>query len=99
MIRNLPPEEEFSKENYISEIDTAKNLLHKEVDVNLQQQLILKKKIAQTKDFLAASNSSDPKYGLYKTQMEMNQIELDELKNQEDHLREKIEKINLRGEK
>lgn len=94
MVKNLPPNDDsFSEYEYVSDIGSAKELLQKEIDVNHEEQVVLKSKIDEIKNLLTSMTERDPQAPVYKTQLEMSEIELDELVNQERELVEKLRKL------
>ncbi len=61
-------------------IQPQKELLQQEFDVNVAEQGLLEKRIATMKTLLNEVPSSDPQYSQMAIQIQMDQIELDELK-------------------
>ncbi len=87
MVKNLrKTPEDFSPQSFVSDIQNKKDLLQKELDVNLQIQTVLKKRIETVKNFLKSLPAKDPQYGIVHAQIRMDQIELDELQKQEENL-------------
>ncbi len=68
---------------YIDSTEDTKSLMQKELDVNQAEQLLLKKRIALMKSFINDIPSSDPQYSMFLIQVQMDQIEIDELKTRE----------------
>ena len=66
------------------------DLLKQELDVNLQEQVIISKKINLIKDLFQKISTTNPQYSILVQQLEMNQIELDEFKYREDEIKSKI---------
>lgn len=60
--------------------ENSKELLQKELDVNKAEQLLLQKRIATMKSLLNDLPSSDPHYSMMAIQIQMDQVEIDELK-------------------
>lgn len=71
----------------------------KELDVNQQEQLILKKRIAIMKDFLNELPANDPQYSIMLTLMRTDQIELDELKVHESIIQNNLVTNELQAER
>lgn len=69
----------------------ALSLLHTELDLNLEEQKILKKRIDEVENFLKGFSKEDPSYGLYESQLYGDKIYFDELVLEEEGLRVKIE--------
>ena len=67
-------------------------LLHKELDVNHAQQTLLKQRIEMMTGFLNDLPAIDPHYNMLLTQMQMDRIELDELKKRADLISKEFEK-------
>jgi hypothetical protein len=82
-----PPEQA-----YVHDVKDSKELIQKELDVNRAEQVLLVKRIALVSDFLQDIPSHDPQYGALKTQAQMDQIEVDELKVREDLLLQRLVK-------
>lgn len=61
----------------------AKELLQKELDVNQAEQVLLKQRIQLAKSFVNDLPSYDPQHSTLLIQIQMDQIELDELKSRE----------------
>lgn len=75
---------------YVQDIKTSKELMQKELEVNRGEQNILTKRIALMKSFVNDIPSSDPHYSMMITQINMDQIEIDELKFREILLTQKL---------
>ncbi len=67
-------------------------LLRKEIEVNHREQEVIRSRMATISNYLQTLPKNDPQYGLIQSQIGMDQVELDELKNQEEKLQEQIEK-------
>lgn len=65
-------------------------LLQQELDVNLQEQTLVKKRINLIKDTFHEIPNTNPRYAILFTQLEMDQIELDELKHRETEIKSQI---------
>lgn len=94
MVRNTKPEpDEFSENAFVQDIQSKKELLQKEIDVNQEAQSTLKKRMQVVKDFLATLAADDPQYSIVHIQIRKDQIELDELIQQEEGLLAQINKL------
>jgi FtsZ-binding cell division protein ZapB len=80
------------QEAYIKDAHDAISLLHKELDINHAEQELIKKRLQLMNDFCNDLPSSDPQYSMIRIQIQMDQVELDELKRRENDL---LERINL----
>lgn len=69
------------------------DLLKQELDVNLQEQVLVNKRIELIKDSFKTIMSTEPEYAIFLTQLEMDQIQLDELKAREFELKSNIQKF------
>lgn len=78
------------QQEYIQDATTSKSLLQKELDINKAEQNLLQKRISMANDFVNNLSASDPQYSMLITQAQMDQIEMDELKNREMWLIQKI---------
>jgi len=76
--------------NPLDEKDKKINLLKQELDVNFQEQILVKKRINLIKESFEQIPDTDPEYAILFTQLEMDQIQLDELINREHALKSKI---------
>lgn len=68
---------------FVQDTRDSKSLMQKELDVNQAEQVLLKQRISLMKGFINDLPSWDPQYSMLVLQVEMDQIELDELKNRE----------------
>jgi len=73
--------------NYLDQNSRALAILQEELDVNLQEQILVKKRMRVIKDSFKEIPNTDPEYALLFTQLEMDQIELDELKYREGQIK------------
>lgn len=78
------------QQEYVQSAEDSKALMQKELDVNQAEQNLLKKRIALMKTFINDLPSSDPQYSMLVMQVEMDQVEMDELKNREILLMQKL---------
>ena len=91
-------EQEEYKEFTINDLDKSlkrKELLQEELDTNVQEQVIVNKRIQLLKEFMKNIPITDPQYSILNTQLEMDRIDLDELKNQQDSIKSIIIKLNF----
>lgn len=94
MVRNLARQpEEFSERNYVKDITSKIELLHKELDVNREEQNLINQRIDTVKEFILELPATDPQYGIVHAQLRMDQVELDELRFQEEVLLDQINKL------
>ena len=66
--------------SFVDGVDSANELMHKELDVNQAEQNLLQKRILLLKDSIDNLPSSDPQYSMMLHMMNSDKIELDELK-------------------
>ncbi|NGX28747.1 MAG: hypothetical protein K940chlam1_00934 [Candidatus Anoxychlamydiales bacterium] len=76
--------------NSLDEKSKKIDLLRQELDVNFQEQVLVKKRIALINETFKNMPSTDPEYAIFFTQREMDQIHLDELKSRENALKSKV---------
>lgn len=85
---------DFSKESvqqaFVQDAQSGKALLQKELNVNQAEQGLLSKRIRMMKSFINDLPSSDPQYSMMVAQVQMDQIEIDELKIRETILTQKL---------
>lgn len=65
---------------FVQDTKTSKSLMQKELDTNQAEQILLNQRIGLMKSFVNDLPSSDPQYSMLLTQIQMDQLELDELK-------------------
>ena len=86
---------DFSKpaiqQSFIQNTSDSKSLMQKELDVNQAEQTLLTQRIQLATSLLNDLPSSDPQYFMLLTQVQMDQIELDELKIRALLLSQKLE--------
>lgn len=75
---------------YVHETQDSRDLLQKELDVNRAEQNLLNKRIEMMNKFINDLPSSDPQYSMMRRQVEMDQVEIDELKVRAAILMEKL---------
>jgi hypothetical protein len=68
------------RQAFVQNTENSKELMQKELDVNQAEQLLLKKRIALMKSYANDLPSWDPQYAMLLAQVQMDQIEIDELK-------------------
>ncbi|MBX7067357.1 MAG: hypothetical protein K1X28_09010 [Parachlamydiales bacterium] len=85
---------DFSKpevqQTFVHQTHDSKELMQKELDVNQEEQILLDKRIRMMKTFINDLPSSDPQYSMLAVQIQMDQLELDELKVRETFLIQKL---------
>ncbi len=78
------PTPNFSNETFqkafVHDAKSANSLIQKELSVNQAEQNLLEQRIRMMKEFINDLPSSDPQYSMMLTSIQMDQIELDELK-------------------
>lgn len=79
------------RESFVQDTENRKDLLQKELAVNLAEQNLLSKRIELMKSFLNDLPSSDPHYSMMAVQIKMDQIEMDELKAREALLQKQLD--------
>jgi len=77
--------------NPLDENAKKKDLLKQEIEVNLQEQVLVNKRIILIKETFETLPNSDPEYAIFQTQLQMDQIQLDELKSRERDLRSSLD--------
>jgi hypothetical protein len=89
------PVPDFSKpsiqESFVQNTQDAKTLMQKELDVNRAEQSLLKKRLEMAAELINQVPETDPQYSPLIAQLQMDQIELDELKVRETLLTQKLE--------
>lgn len=68
---------------YVQTTQDARGLLQKELIVNHSEQILLQKRIDTMREFICDLSASDPQYNMISLAIQMDQIELDELKTRE----------------
>ncbi|NGX33758.1 MAG: hypothetical protein K1060chlam1_00099 [Candidatus Anoxychlamydiales bacterium] len=79
--------------NPLDEKSRKIDLLKQEIDVNIQEQILVNKRISLIKDTFKTMPSTEPEYAILLTQLEMDQIQLDELKSRENLLKTNLQKF------
>lgn len=79
-----------TQKSFIEETKSNIELLQKELQVNQAEQVLLEKRIQMMKEFANDLPASDPQYNMLLTAVQMDQIELDELKLRKSMLLTKI---------
>lgn len=77
---------------YVYETQDSVELLRKELDVNRQEQVLLQKRIEMMNGFINDLPASDPQYNMMRKQVEMDWVEIDELKIRETLILQKLSK-------
>ena len=78
-------------QTFVQNTHDAKTLLQKELIVNHSEQTLLQKRIQLMRDFVGDLPSSDPQYNMILLAIQMDQVELHELKIRESSLLQKLE--------
>lgn len=78
------------QQEFVYDISDSKSLLQKELNINQAEQNLLQQRISMMKSFINDLPASDPQYSILLTQVQMDQIEMDELKTRETLLIQKI---------
>ncbi len=93
MVRNVKKEpEEFHEKKYTHDFSSKKDLLQKEIDVLEEQKNLLYQRIALVKETLSDMKIHDPEYDLIHSQIQKDEIELDEIENRKTVLLDKLKK-------
>lgn len=79
---------------FTQDTKSGKDLMIKELTVNRENQNLLEKRIAIMTEELNNIPSSDPQYSMMAIQIQMDKIELDELKIREKNLLQIIDPLN-----
>ena len=79
---------------YVHDTHSYKDLILKELDVNRGEQTLLKQRIERMSSFVNDLPSSDPQYSMIRIQVEMDKVEMDELRIRETVLLENLSKQN-----
>ena len=79
---------------YVHDTHSYKDLILKELDVNRGEQTLLKQRIERMSSFVNDLPSSDPQYSMIRIQVEMDKVEMDELRIRETILLENLSKQN-----
>ena len=85
--------EDYSNDFTINSLDEKTrqlNLLKEELEVNLQEQILVNKRISLIKETFKTMPNTEGDYAILLTQVEMDQIQLDELKHRENELKARI---------
>ncbi len=83
-------------QNQLAFVQDARNagaLLKKEIIVNQAEQNLLNQRIRLMKEFVKELPASDPQYSMILTQIQMDQIEVDELKRREHSIADQINNL------
>ncbi len=83
----------LSQKKFAEETSSDQNLMQKEVDVNRTNQTLLEKRILLMKETMNSIPSSHPQYSTMAAQIQMDKIELDELKIREQIIIKKLEEL------
>lgn len=75
---------------FIEEAHTSAELIQKEIEVNKTEQVLLEKRIQMMHEFSNDLPASDPQYSMLLASIQMDRIEIDELKLRETILVQKL---------
>ncbi len=78
------------RQAFVQNTENSKELMQKELDVNQAEQLLLKKRIDLMNSLVNDLPSWDPQYAMLLRQVQMDQIEIDELKFRQTLLSQKL---------
>ncbi len=78
------------QQSFVQDTHDSKTLMQKELDVNQTEQILLQKRVQMMKEFINDLPASDPQYSMMIAQLQMDQIEMDELKTREAFLVQKL---------
>jgi len=93
MVRNFPRDpEDFSDKKYTHDFSSKQDLIQKELNVIKEEALLLKKRITSVKESLKTLPPYDTQYKYLHSQIEKDQIELDELLRKKEKLLEELKK-------
>jgi hypothetical protein len=87
----LKPE---NQKAYVLETHNAFDLLQKEVDINHAEQELLSKRIQMMKNFVNDLPSCDSEYSMMMAQIQMDLIELDEIKRREEAISKQLHELS-----
>ena len=76
--------------SFIELSQSGQELYYKELTVNQEEQNLLHKRILMMREFINDLPASDPQYSMLVIQVQMDQIELDELKARASSLNQKL---------
>ena len=79
-----------TSQEFVQEAHDNKALMQKELDVNHAEQVLLDKRIRMMKSFMNDLPSSDPQYSMLAAQIQMDGLEISELKVRETLLTQKL---------
>jgi len=81
------------EKRFVYDVKDAKSLLQKELAVNHSEQTLLEKRMQLMREFMNDLPSSDPQYSMIASAIEMDRIELDELRCQSSAILQKMEQL------
>ena len=84
------PTPSFDPRIYVNEVQSQIELFQKELHINEAEQRLLLERIRLMREFLSDLPATDPQYHTLVSQIEMDQIELEELKARRILLEEQI---------
>jgi hypothetical protein len=81
-------------ETYVHDTHNRIDLLHKEIDINHAEQELILERIQLMTSFVNDLPSSDPQYSMLRAQIQMDQVELDEMKRREQTISEQLKTLS-----
>ena len=78
---------------FIEDAHSKSDLIKKEIEVNKAEQLLLGQPIQMMSGFVNDLPASDPHYSMLLVQVQMDRVEIDELKSRETNLAERLSKM------
>lgn len=79
---------------FVQDAHDLVSLLKKEITVNQAEQNLLGQRIRLMKDFVKDLPASDPQYSMILTQIQMDQVEIQELKRRETTIADQIKNLS-----
>ena len=83
-----------NQQAYLQDTHNGIDLLHKEIDINRAEQELITERIKLMTDFVNDLPSSDPQFSMLRAQIQMDQIELDEIKRRENTIVEHVKTLS-----
>lgn len=79
---------------FVRNAHDASSLYHKEIEVNQAEQSLVQQRIRLMEEFLNDLPSFDPQYSMIVIQLQMDLVELDELKRREHSIADQIKNLS-----
>lgn len=80
----------FFAEDSESFPENKSSILHKDLDLNLEEQRLLKKRIYLSEEKLKTIGKEDPEYSVVQLEIKSDQVQLDELMKKEELIKDQI---------